>query len=206
MYDVALTTRGLNPMSPNIATWYYVIVYTFFALVWAYDFYERKTGVPTFPTMPSIRRKILDILQNEVQARRSGAMTIIDLGSGSGQLCAKLARALPEARVIGIELSYVPWLRSVVRQRLFGPKNLEFKRLDFWPYDLSSADAVVTYLPGKIMERVGEKLRKELKPGTLVVANTFPLRAGWKPVETFTLHAPLKTNVYVYRPGLATRV
>lgn len=186
-------------MTPVVATWYYIIVYTFFALALAYAFYERKTGVPTFPTMPAVRRRIADIIRKDFTERSESAYTIIDIGSGSGQLCARLARTLPKAHVIGIELSYVPWLRAMLRQRLFGPKNLEFRRLDFWPYNLAEANAIVTYLPGKIMERVGEKLRRELKPGALVVANIFPLRAGWEPLEIITTNKWLKTKVFVYR-------
>jgi len=187
-------------MNQHVYAWLYVPVYVFLALVLAYDYYEHKTGVPTFPSMPAVRRKIAGILKADA-AKKPGARpyVIVDLGSGSGQLCSFLARSMPEAQVTGIELSYIPWLRSIIRQRMFGPGNLSFKRTDFWRYDLSNADAVVTYLPGKIMERVGEKLRKELKPGALVAASTFPLRAGWKPLETITVRAPLKTTIYVYR-------
>ncbi len=165
----------------------------------SYEYFEWKTGVATFPTMPTVRRKIIELLQQDAKQRASRPYIILDLGSGSGQMTSRIARAMPEAQVIGIEIAFIPWLRSVVRQRLFGPQNLIYKRMDFWPYDTSTVSAVVTYLPGKIMEQVGEKLRKELKPGTLVIANTFNLRADWEPIETFMLHAPFKTNVFVYR-------
>lgn len=186
-------------MLSSAAAWTYAAIYAFLALAFAYGYYERKTGVPTFPTMPPVRRKIIEILKRDMAERPLRHYNILDLGSGSGQMTSRIARALPDANVTGIELSYIPWLRSVVSQKLFGPRNLAYLRLDFWAYDCSAADAVVTYLPGKIMERVGDKLRKELRSGTLIAANTFALRAGWKPVETFTLRAPLKTNVYVYR-------
>jgi trans-aconitate methyltransferase len=173
----------------------------FFVLTIAlsYEYFERKTGVAVFPTMPRVGRKIIEILKRDAQSRTGKPYAILDLGSGSGQLAWKIARAMPQAHITGLELAYLPWLRSVVRRRLFGPSNLTYKRLDFWPYDTSSADAVVTYLPGRIMDRVGEKLRKELKPGTLVIANTFPLRADWVADETLSLRAPFKTNVFVYR-------
>jgi precorrin-6B methylase 2 len=164
-----------------------------------YEYEEAKTGVATFPTMPKVRRKIIEILQHETESCPMRPFVVLDLGSGSGQMTWRLARALPEAKVIGIESAYVPWLRSVWRQRLFGPSNLVYKRLDFWPYDCSEASALVTYLPGKIMDRVGEKLRRELRPGALVIANVFPLRGGWEPYEVIGLRAPFKTKVYVYR-------
>ncbi|MDD5586022.1 MAG: class I SAM-dependent methyltransferase [Alphaproteobacteria bacterium] len=176
-----------------------LLLVLFLLIAASYEYYAWKTGVDTFPSMPAVRRKAIELLQKDSESRQIHSYTVLDLGSGSGQVSRHVAKAMPHAHVIGIELSFVPWLRSVLRQRLFGPANLEYKRLDFWPYDCSGADAVITYLPGKIMERAGKKLRKELKPGTLVVANTFPLRAGWEPFETFTLHAPFKTEVFVYR-------
>ncbi len=180
----------------------FILLLLFFGFVISYEYYEHKTKVSVFPTMPGIRNKIIEILKNDRTVRQADeTYTILDLGSGSGQLTWRIAQALPKAKVVGIELSYIPWLRSVLRQRLFGPANLSYLRLDFWPYDTSSFHAVVTYLPGRIMDRVGEKLRKELKPGALVVANTFPLKADWTPLETQTLKAPFKTNLYVYRQG-----
>ncbi|NTU76637.1 MAG: class I SAM-dependent methyltransferase [Alphaproteobacteria bacterium] len=172
-----------------------------FIVIWAsYEYYERQTGVPTFPSMPAARRKIIEILQADAAGRAAERpYNILDLGSGSGQISWHIARAMPSAQVVGIEISYVPWLRSVVRQKLFGPSNLAYKRVDFWPYDTSAAAAIVTYLPGKIMERVGKKLRAELKPQTLVVSNVFPLRADWEPLETMTVRVPFKTNLFVYR-------
>lgn len=167
----------------------------------SYEYYERKTGVPTFPTMPNVRRQIIAYLKTEHTARGGGNYKILDLGSGSGQLAFGLARALKDAEVTGIELSYVPWLRSVLRQRLWGVKNLRYIREDFWPHDISGFDAVITYLPGTIMERVGDKLHKELKSGAIVIANGFHLRAGWEPVETseHNFFVFFKTKLFVYR-------
>lgn len=174
-----------------------------FALVGAsYCYYDFKTGVSTFPTMPAVRRKMIEILQQDFAAKQpldpGRVYTIIDLGSGSGQLCGRVARVMPQARVLGIEISPVPWLRSVIRQRLFGPANLSYQRLDFWPYDVSGVDAVLCYLPGTIMGKVAAKLRKELRPGSIMISNRFRTDE-WEPVETHTVHTPFKTDVLVYR-------
>jgi SAM-dependent methyltransferase len=175
------------------------LVLIFVALVLSYDHYERLVGVPTFPTMPTIGRKMIELLRADSAAKSAQNYTIVDLGSGSGQLTRRVALAMPEAQVIGIELSYIPWLRSVARQKLFGPKNLTYQRIDFWPYDCAGIDAVLTYLPGKVMERLGQKLRAELKPGALIIANTFALGGNWTPYETLSLRAPFKTPMYLYR-------
>lgn len=174
-----------------------------FALITAsYCYYDAKTGVSTFPTMPAVRRKMIEILQQDFTAKQplleGRCYTIIDLGSGSGQLSWHVAKALPEAKVMGVEISPIPWLRSVIRQRLFGPANLAYYRLDFWPYDVSGVDAVLSYLPGTIMGKVAAKLRRELRPGALMVSNRFRTDE-WEPSETHIVYAPFKTEVLVYR-------
>lgn len=174
----------------------------------SYFYFTLKTGVPTFPTMPGPRRRMIEVIQAEMRAKGVIALdpafpyTIVDLGSGSGQLSWHIAKALPQARVIGIELSPIPWLRSVLHQKLFGPSNLSYVRRDFWSYDLGGADVVVTYLMEQLMERVKEKLQEDLKPGALVISNKFTYK-GWEPAATFHFPLPFNINLYVYRRGAA---
>lgn len=178
----------------------FFVIVAFIAIWLSYEYYEQKTKVSVFPSMPGVRNAIVSILQKDISARDLNEnYTVLDLGSGSGQLTWQIARSFPHVQVVGIELSYIPWLRSVLRQKIFGPENLSYLRKDFWNYDISKFQAIVTYLPGRIMEKVGEKLRQELQTGTIVVANTFPLKAGWTPLTIEELHAPFKTNLYIYK-------
>lgn len=170
----------------------------------SYFYFTLKTGVPTFPTMPGPRRKMIEVIQADMQERGVTSLgaalpyTIVDLGSGSGQLSWHIAKALPHARVIGIELSPIPWLRSVIHQKLFGPANLSYVRTDFWSYDLGGADVVVTYLMEQLMERVKAKLQEELKPSALVISNKFTYQ-GWEPAAKFHFPLPFNINLFVYR-------
>ena len=174
------------------------------ALVCAsYCYYEMKVGVATFPTMPTARKKMIEAIQEDFAAKKSQlppghTYTIIDMGSGSGQLTWRIARAMPEAKVVGIELSIIPWLRSVVHQKLFGPANLSYARVNFWPYDVSKADVVITYLFGPVMEKMSTKLRQEMKSGSLVLSNKFRF-VNWDDVETTVVKVPFTQNLYVYR-------
>jgi precorrin-6B methylase 2 len=188
---------------PELATiihYVEIIFLVIFIPVWvSYEYFQKKTGVPVFPSMPPMRKKIIGRLKQDIAERNLENYRIIDLGSGSGQLTWHIARAFPNAKITGVELSYIPWLRSVVRKKLWGVKNLNYIRADFWSFDLSPADAVITYLPGKIMEQVGQKLHKDLRPGTLITANAFYLRDGWEPIETYDLYVPIKVKLFVYR-------
>lgn len=175
------------------------LLLAFYAIWGSYEYYQLKTGVATFPSMPSVRRKMIELLKGDAALSKARPYTILDLGSGSGQLSWHVARAMPEAHVIGIEVSYIPWLRSVLRQKLFGPINLEFRRMSFWDYECSSANAVLVYLVGKVMEQASQKLSRELKPGALILANGFALGADWQPQEIFKVGSFYKMKVFVYR-------
>lgn len=179
-----------------------IILASILCVVLSCQYYAYKTGVPTVASFPRARKKIVAILKREFESRaQKGPYTIIDLGSGSGQLCSAIARALADARVLGLELSFFPWLRAVTHQRFFGPSNLEFRRQDFWSYDCVNADAVVIFLNGKVLEQSGRKLRRELKSGALIVVNEDRLGGDWKPVETVDnpILGVFHSKIYIYR-------
>ena len=170
-------------------------------LVGLTEFSTLRTGVPTVASFPPSRKKIVEVLRKDRATHgEAEPYRIVDLGSGNGQLATAIASALPDATVTGVEISVVPWAIASLRQKIFGPRNLEFRRQSFWPYDVSNADAVVLYLCNDVLPRISQKLRDELKPGTLVVINEIPLQGTWQPVETIETGF-LKMKVYVYRQG-----
>ena len=158
-------------------------------------------GVPNIRTAPAVRAKIIEILKADMAARPDERpYTIIDLGSGNGLFSREIARAIPEAQVLGLEFSRQSIFWSQMMKRQHGLKNLDYKRADFFAYDVGIASAVVLYLSIYEMGRVGVKLNKELKPGTLVTSNKFQLGDGWEPreiveIDTIYLHQG-KLNVY----------
>ena len=157
-----------------------------------------RKNVPTLATGYAGRGKMTEILKREAD-QRQGIYTIIDLGSGRGELTRHIACSIPTAKVIGIEQARIPFWQSVFMQRCFGPANLSYQKLDFFPYDCSQVDAVVFYLSGNFAQRVGEKLHKELKTGSLIISHTFPLLGAWEPTEVLHFRSPFKETIYVYR-------
>ena len=158
-----------------------------------------RKNVPTLATGFAGRGKMTEILRQEVAQHQGAPYTIIDLGSGRGELTRHIARALPQAQVIGIEQARIPFWQSRMMQRWFGPANLSYQGVDFFPFDCSKVDAVVFYLSGVFAQRVGEKLHRELKAGSLVISHTFPLLGAWTPTEVLHFRSPFKETIYVYR-------
>lgn len=171
----------------------------FFIYLAFYFFYDLKTGVVTAPTLPLIRKRISEIIQAEIAQRTDKNLVIYDLGSGCGELTLDIARHLPHCRVIGIELSPLPWALSVIRQKLLKQRNLSYHRIDFWSHDCSDASVIVLYLGAKLIHRAQEKLRKEAKAGTLIISNSFPWGDDWPAEAVEDIPLPLKPKLYIYR-------
>ena len=111
-----------------------------------------KTGISPMPSSLAARKAILT-LSHDLNG------PIYELGSGWGGLAAALSRAHPQRHVIGIELSWLPWLYATAIRKLVGPNNLEFKRGDFLNVDLSSAATIVCYLHPKGMDNLAKAHR-----------------------------------------------
>ena len=107
---------------------------------------------------------------------------VYDLGSGDGRL---LFAALEKgaAKCVGIEMN--PECIKIAKE---AAKNLgvddkvKFIESDFMEVDLSEASVVMCYLFPKAYTLLRSKFEKELKPGTRVIMETFPI-PGWKPVK-----------------------
>lgn len=96
------------------------------------------------------------IVVDEVVASVGGAsLTIVDIGSGPGDLVRELARRLPAARVVGIEPS--PEMREIARER--GAESLAGAAEDL-PLPDGSVDMVLSTLSSHHWPDVAAALRE----------------------------------------------
>jgi len=132
------------------------------------------------------------------------AELIYELGCGFGGLGLAAAKAFPEAKVIGLENSFFPFVVAHFRQKISRVKNLKIIKRDFYVADFNaladipkeSYEDIVMHLqeeiprkkPQKIflaylctsaMEKLKPKLKKELKEKNLLISNFFKVH-GWK--------------------------
>ncbi len=176
----------------------WVVIGVVLFLIATCELYTLKTGVPTVTSFPSIRQKMIEILKKEEAGRGAQSpLTILDLGSGTGKLTLEIGRALPAARVTGLEISITPFFISKIRRWFWRVTNVDYKREDFWLYDLSGVDVVVLYINGAIRDRMAEKLKKELPSGALILSNETHL-PNWEPIETQSAGL-LKLKIVAYR-------
>lgn len=173
------------------------LVYVAFNIIFELTF--NRANVPTLATGFAGRGRIAALLKHEAARRKNQGYTIIDMGSGRGELTRRIAAAIPEARVIGVEKARLAYKQAVIVQRLLRLKNVSYQCSDFWSCDCSGADAVVFYLMPTLMPKMGEKLYRELKPGSMIISHVFPLLGVWTPIETIHIRTPFKETIYVYR-------
>lgn len=150
------------------------------------------TGASPMPTPPAVARTMLDLLPEQIDG------PIYELGSAWGSLAFAAAGRFPDAPVIAYEISPIPWIWSRLRLRLSHRENLSIRLRDFFGQDLSDAAVVICYLHPQAMEKLRKKLEAELRPGTLVLCNTFAVR-GWTPVAETGADDLHKSRVYLYR-------
>lgn len=132
------------------------------------------TAITGVPTLSSRGVEASDVVALLKQANLARSAVVIDLGSGWGGLVIAVARAFPEARVEGIEISLFPYLTS--RLRASRLPNVTLRWDNFHCSNLRSADAIVCYLMPSVMPGVSNLLDRELRPGAAVVSNTFLFR------------------------------
>jgi len=123
-------------------------------------------------------------------------LQVVDLGAGTGGLLRRLAQARPDARFTGIEHAPLPYLAARLNARGMG--NLVIERSDLWRRPLAGQDVVFAFLSPRVMPRLWEKARAEMRPGTLLVSSCFPV-PDTPPEQVVEVADRRGTRLYCYR-------
>ncbi|MBF0455547.1 MAG: class I SAM-dependent methyltransferase [Magnetococcales bacterium] len=150
--------------------------------------------ISPWPSNRQMRRALIEALPDSVQAQGE----IWDLGSGWGGLVQCLAEKYPQSQVIGVELSWIPWLMSQLYNRLSSQKNITIRRENFYDTSLSHASLVVCYLFPGAMESLRSKFKSELPPDSWVASITFEI-PGWHPERVVEIGEVRRLTIYLYR-------
>jgi hypothetical protein len=130
------------------------------------------TGVPSISSRRSERADVIALAH---QAITMHAPVIYDLGCGWGAMLVDCANAFPNARIVGVELSPLPYMISCLRTHAY--KNVSILFGNFYKADIRHADVVICYLMPQVMPRVQTFLDTQLEDDTIVISNTFQFRS-----------------------------
>lgn len=151
-----------------------VIIFIIF-LFCATGAYAGIKGAPWIPTdKKTIERflKLADIKEKE---------KVYDLGCGDGRVI--FASAQKGAVTEGFEIALFPFLlANIIKIFKKERKNIKILYRDMMKTNLSDADVVYFFLMPTTYPKIKEKLEKEMKKGSRVVAFVWPIE-GWIPLK-----------------------
>lgn len=146
-------------LSLQWSPWWYLLA---FALAWLIFGPVAASRVPLYLS----NRQALSALA----ARIPAGARVLDVGAGTGTVLASLARR-GDLQVDGIEHAWLPWL--IGRLRLLGRRGIRLLRGDWDRYSFADYDIVYAFLSPAAMEGLWSKVSRELRPGALLISNSF---------------------------------
>lgn len=166
-----------------------LVVFAGASIIWS----SLRLGISPMPSSRKARRAMLELM-GETQAETG---QIVELGSGWGNLLIALAQAYPQREVVGYELSFIPWLTSVIFKRLLGLHNLQVHRKNFLQADLTHAEVVVCYLFPQVMQALEYKLTNQVGQTRYLISNNFALPSH-TPIKTLKINDFYRSPIYLY--------
>jgi len=166
--------------------WFLMVFLVLVLLFWS----TYRTQVPLYLSSREACDRVAELLPRAAGAR------VLDLGCGLGGVVARLGRLRPDCSVDGIELAPLPALLTWLRLR--GRPNCGAAMGDFWRQDLSGYDVVYAFLSPAAMPDLWRKARVEMKPGSLLVSNSFPIR-GVEPHAVVPLSGRGSRALFLWR-------
>lgn len=146
-------------------------------------------GLSAAPWVPTRARDIARLL---ALAQVAPTDVVCDLGCGDGRIVARAASV--GAQSVGFEVSLLPYLAA--RLRTMRERKARVRFANFWHTSLHEATVVYAFLLPSCMQRLKEKLERELKPGSRVITYTFAV-PGWTPEKIDRPNGAL--SFYLYR-------
>lgn len=163
----------------------FIIIQLGFVVFFLYMCIASLTGAPFVPS----KRTSADAMIRLADIKKGN--TIYDLGSGNGKLLVLAAQK--GAKAIGYEINPMLVALSNIRALFSNKRLIHTYWKNFWRADIHNANVIFVYLLPWKMEKLAEKLKKELKPGTTIVSNSF-IFPGWK-----IARQDLTNHVYVFK-------
>lgn len=158
------------------------------SIVWS----TAKVGISPMPSSRKAREAIIRLMAD------TGTGPVYDLGSGWGGLVIRLAKKHPDRKIVGYEVSFVPWLVSVFFKKTLRLDNLEIHNKNFLLADLSGADVLVCFLHTDGMRDVAGKLAADNISNVFLISNYFAL-PSCQPETAVLISDFYKSPIYRYR-------
>lgn len=133
-------------------------------------------------------------------AKEKGTKRFMDLGSGLGGAVVAVAQVESVEKSEGVENAPLPYAVSGLRQKMARNPKLNFYMNNIWQTDLSHYDLVYAFLSPEPMERLWEKVCREMPKEGWFVSNSFAV-PNVEPTEVWELEDGRRTQLFLYKVG-----
>lgn len=176
---------------------YLVMIFCTFTLVILVIHFYRVTILGNAPYIRS-GKKLIDKVIAQIPFE-NGAI-VYELGSGDCRFLRNLARQ-KKVQATGFESFFLPYAIAKAFN-YFTHSSVKCYHQNFFTADLSKPDYIFCYLVPNQMDKLEAKLQKELKPGALVISNTFKFK-NWHLEKEIIINEKnkfgLSNKIYLYR-------
>ena len=148
----------------SLPSWGYLLAFVLLSLVFWSTY---RSQVPLYLSSSQAHAALIRLLPQDK------GVEFVDIGAGLGGVVLALAKARPDGEFTALENAPLPALFAWLRLR--GKANCRCRRADFWQENFSQYDVVYAYLSPVPMVRLWEKVKSEMRPGALLVSNTFDI-------------------------------
>jgi precorrin-6B methylase 2 len=163
-----------------------LLIFLLFYFSFLFDiFLQGRYGIST-------SKKAVNYLIELIKKQKPNAKNLYDLGSGWGTVCFAIKKFFPHFKVYGIDKDPLRIIFSKMKAKILREK-IYFKKENLLKTNLKNADIVYLYLPDNLMDLLEIKIKKELKPGTLVISNTTKFK-NLKPIFKIFTHSEISKN------------
>lgn len=151
--------------------------------------YAANAGAPWVPTWKK------DLSRIQTLASLKPGETFMELGCGNARVSRFMAKAVPDANIIGVDLSIFQVMLAKLQAVLGRQKNVEIRFGNAFAQDLTHINVVHIFLMPETYEKIRPKLESELRPGARVMTYVWPI-PGWEP--THIDHVEGSQKFYLY--------
>ncbi|MDD0842954.1 class I SAM-dependent methyltransferase [Pseudomonas sp. Gutcm_11s] len=163
--NLAFVPGLLALQSRQWPAWWFFAAFLLLLLINWNSFRER---VPLYLSGARTRQRLSERL-----AGLSADFRFVDLGCGLGGTLVQLARDYPQARLSGVETAPLVFLLAWLRCLPYSNCRVRYRSL--WAEPLGDYDVVYCFLSPAPMAELWVKARREMRPGALLVSNSFEI-------------------------------
>ncbi len=119
-----------------------------------------------------------------------------DLGCGEGRMLIAAGKKYG-VHAIGYEVNICAYLYA--RLNIWWYRSgAEVRFQNFMHADLSDADIIYCYQASGAIQQLRDKFNRELRPGTIVISNTYTIERWLTPTVVTLEHGIITRNIYLY--------